>query len=58
MKKKMGCLHAHYSNIAYIENALSSDKLELVHFVDPGLMSRISSDTHFDVAQAKQKVLD
>lgn len=58
MKKKIGCLHAHYSNIAYIENALASDKVELVHFVDPGLMSRISSDNHFDEAQAKQKVLD
>lgn len=58
MKKKIGCLHAHYSNIAYIENVLASDKVELVHFVDPGLMSRISSDTHFDEAQAKQKVLD
>lgn len=58
MKKKLGCLHAHYSNIAYIQNALSSDKLELVHFVDPGLMSRMTSDPNFEEAHAKQKVLE
>lgn len=58
MKKRIACLHAHYSNIQYIENALSSDELELVHFVDPGLMSRISSDKNFDEVQAKNKVIE
>lgn len=58
MKKRIACLHAHYSNIQYIENALSSDELELVHFVDPGLMSRISADKNFDEVQAKNKVIE
>ncbi|MBP1906335.1 aspartate/glutamate racemase [Paenibacillus turicensis] len=58
MKKRIACLHAHYSNIQYIENALSSDELELVHFVDPGLMSVISSDKNFDEVQAKNKVIE
>lgn len=58
MKKRIACLHAHYSNIQYIENALSSDELELVHFVDPGLMSRISSDENFDEVQAQNKVIE
>lgn len=58
MKKRIACLHAHYSNIQYIENALSSDELELVHFVDPGLMSRISSDKNFDEVQAQNKVIE
>ncbi|WP_379968814.1 hypothetical protein [Ectobacillus sp. sgz5001026] len=38
MKRKIGCLHAHYSNIAYIEQALSLCEIECIHFVDPGLM--------------------
>ncbi|MFC4809597.1 aspartate/glutamate racemase family protein [Paenibacillus sp. GCM10023250] len=58
MKRRIGCLHAHYSNIAYIEHAISSDDLEWIHFVDPGLMSRITSDNNFDEAQAKNKVLE
>lgn len=58
MKKKIACLHAHYSNIQYIQNALTSDELELVHFVDPGLMSRITSDKNFDEGQAKNKVIE
>lgn len=57
-KKKIACLHAHYSNIQYIQNALTSDELELVHFVDPGLMSRITSDKNFDEGQAKNKVIE
>jgi aspartate/glutamate racemase len=58
MKKRIACLHAHYSNIDYIQNALSSYELELVHFVDPGLMSRVTSDKSFDEVQAKNKVIE
>lgn len=56
--KKIGCLHAHYSNIEYIQNALATDKLEFVHFVDPGLMSRIQADKVFDEITAKNKVIE
>ncbi|SEB91899.1 hypothetical protein [Paenibacillus sp. GP183] len=58
MKKKIGCLHAHYSNIEYIQNAITSDEFELIHFVDPGLMSRITTDNNFDEAKAKNKVIE
>lgn len=58
MKKTIGCLHAHYSNIAHIENALASDEREFVHFVDPGLMSRIAWDSSFDDAKAKGKAVE
>lgn len=56
MRKKVGCLHAHYSNIEYIEEALSSYDVELIHFVDPALMYRITSDESFKVADAQKKV--
>lgn len=56
MKKKIGCLHAHYSNIDYIEKALSAYNVELSHFVDPGLMYRVMNDPGFTESEAKRKV--
>ncbi|WP_445491179.1 hypothetical protein [Niallia sp. 03133] len=56
MRKKLGCLHAHYSNIDYLENALSSYDIELVHFVDPALMYRVASDENFKEEDAQNKV--
>lgn len=56
MKKRIGCLHAHYTNIDYIEQALSSYEVELLHFVDPALVFRVSSDVTFSPADAEQKV--
>ena len=40
--KRLGCLHAHYSNIEYIENAFAPYNIELIHFVDPGLMYQVT----------------
>ncbi|MFS0774786.1 hypothetical protein ABC255_01935 [Neobacillus sp. 3P2-tot-E-2] len=56
MKKRIGCLHAHYSNIDYIEIALSAYDVELSHFVDPGLMVRVMSDSDFTDADAISRV--
>ncbi|MFJ6413359.1 hypothetical protein ACIQLG_11285 [Terribacillus saccharophilus] len=56
LKRKLGCLHAHYSNIEYINEALSSYDIELIHFVDPALMHRVTSDKTFKAADAQNKV--
>jgi aspartate/glutamate racemase len=56
LRKKLGCLHAHYSNIEYIENALSPYNIELIHFVDPALMYRVTSDENFQESDAQNKV--
>ncbi|WP_342041886.1 hypothetical protein [Bacillus sp. OTU2372] len=48
--------NAHYSNIEYIDNALSSYDIELIHFVDPALMYRVTSDENFKEANAQNKV--
>ncbi len=56
MKKRLGCLHAHYSNIEYIENAFSPYDIELIHFVDPALIYRITSDENFKEEDAQNKV--
>jgi glutamate racemase len=58
LKKKIGCLHAHYSNIDYIETAFAAYDIELTHFVDPGLMQRVTSDPNFTEAEAERKVKD
>ncbi|MBD1382984.1 hypothetical protein [Metabacillus arenae] len=56
LKKRVGCLHAHYSNIEYIEKALSSFEVELIHFVDPALMYRVTADENFLTSDAQNKV--
>lgn len=34
----IACLHAHYSNINYLERSFQSHAVQLQHFVDPGVM--------------------
>jgi aspartate/glutamate racemase len=56
LRKRLGCLHAHYSNIEYIENALSPFNIELIHFVDPALMYRVTFDENYQESDAQNKV--
>ncbi|QAY65746.1 hypothetical protein [Paenibacillus protaetiae] len=49
---KIGCLHAHYSNIPYLEAA--AEGMDLIHFVDPGLINRVAAG--MDLDKAKRKV--
>ena len=58
MTKTIGCLHAHHSNIGYVERALGSYSAELVHFVDPGLIRRMSADAAFGSEQAGDRVAE
>jgi hypothetical protein len=46
----------HHSNIAYIDAIVDPERVELLHFVDPGLMHRIGSDASFTPAEAEQQV--
>ncbi|PER19977.1 hypothetical protein CN485_26745 [Bacillus cereus] len=39
--KKLACLHAHHSNIEYIDRVLQSFEIEILHFVDPILSHRL-----------------
>ncbi|MCU5684070.1 hypothetical protein OCF64_19850 [Bacillus wiedmannii] len=54
--KRLGCLHAHYSNIEYIESAFSLFNIELIHFVDPALMYRVTLNENFQESDAQFKV--
>jgi hypothetical protein len=42
--------------IEYIENALSPYNIELIHFVDPALMYRVTSNENFQESGAQLKV--
>lgn len=55
--KRIGCFHAHYSNIEHIEKALNIFDVELVHFVDPGL-DRIKMDADFTNEIVEKKVIE
>ncbi|CAG7617892.1 hypothetical protein PAESOLCIP111_02059 [Paenibacillus solanacearum] len=52
---RIGCLHAHHSNIPYVEEALASERMERLHFVDPGLIHRLTGG-ETGIAEAAAKV--
>ncbi|MGH2531932.1 MAG: hypothetical protein ACRDJW_06450 [Thermomicrobiales bacterium] len=52
----LGCLHAHHSNIAYIDQILVPYEIATIHFVDPGLMRRITHDPGFAGEHALRRV--
>ncbi|MCM3409470.1 hypothetical protein M3676_05655 [Metabacillus litoralis] len=54
--KKVGCIHAHYSNINYLEKVFSPSDVEFLHFVDPGLMHCIQAGHSLSRADAQAKV--
>lgn len=54
--KKLTCLHAHHSNIPYIEDLLKPFPIEITHHVDSSLMDQIKNDPPFDIQLAQAKV--
>ena len=51
-------LHAHHSNIDYIEQAFDGQHVELIHFVDPGLIKVIQSNSTMNIAAKVQEQLE
>ena len=49
----IACLHAHYSNISYIERAFRCHSVQLQHYVDPGVMWHVQ---HHQIKEAKIQV--
>lgn len=56
MGGQIGFLHAHHSNIEAVESGLCHLKLQAVHFVEPGLVHRITNDPTFTEEAARQRV--
>ncbi|WP_409174713.1 hypothetical protein [Brevibacillus fortis] len=42
---RIACLHGHYSNISLLSDAFAAFDVELIHFVDPGLLLQ-NAGTH------------
>lgn len=55
-RTRLGCLHMHHSNIAYIDGIVDPERTEIVHFVEPGLMRRIGSERGIASDQAGEQV--
>lgn len=55
LNKKLGCLHAHFSNVDYMQKAFSPYEIELVHFVDPGLLYKVESVGNLQAHDVKNK---
>jgi hypothetical protein len=55
-KTRLGCLHMHHSNIAYVDGIVDAERVEALHFVDPGLMRRITSEPGFTADEAREQV--
>ncbi|WP_340701427.1 hypothetical protein [Brevibacillus borstelensis] len=53
---RLGCLHAHHSNIALISDGLCIDGLALTHFVDPGVLIRSELSGHFPDEASRAKI--
>ncbi|MGE7881966.1 hypothetical protein [Bacillus sp. NPDC094077] len=56
--KKLACLHAHYSNIEYIEHILQSFEIEILHFVDPIIAHSLKIESEFEREVARNKLKD
>lgn len=56
--EKLACLHAHHSNIEYIDRALQSFGIEILHFVDPILSCILKKDYDFEKEQARNNLKD
>lgn len=56
--KKLACLHAHYSNVEYIDRVLQPFEIEILHFVDPIIAHRQQIESGFERAVARNKLKD
>ncbi|MFD2329196.1 aspartate/glutamate racemase family protein [Cohnella sp. GCM10020058] len=56
MALKIACLHAHESNIAYIQGMRVPVGMSWTHYVDPGLIARIGADASFTEQRAREHV--
>ncbi|MGM0711333.1 hypothetical protein ACWKW1_16765 [Brevibacillus parabrevis] len=54
--KRIACLHAHHSNIALLADAFAAFDVELVPFVDPGILLQSTGAVALAVEQAHAKL--
>jgi hypothetical protein len=57
MTQRIGCLHAHHSAISAIDQGLAGLDLALVHFVEPGLIGRLTGPESLPADLARQRLI-
>ena len=50
---KVACLHAHHSNISYIEDAFSKTNIIFLHVVNPILLHELNASLNVELIKAK-----
>lgn len=58
VRHRLACLHAHHANAAPLDGLFPPDAVEVVHYVDPGLVRRMAADPAFDAAARRGRVAD
>lgn len=52
----LGCLHGHHANIAPLDGVFPQGAVEVVHYVDPGLLRRQAADPVFPEREQRARV--
>ncbi|TQK74616.1 hypothetical protein FB479_101218 [Brevibacillus sp. AG162] len=55
---RIACLHGHYSNISLLSDAFAAFDVELIHFVDPGLLLQNAGTPVHTTEQSHAKLRD
>lgn len=58
MPPVIACLHAHHSNIAFLDAALGAQGFAATHYVDPGTVHRLTTDPGLSRAEAAARLQD
>lgn len=57
-RPRVACLHVHHGNIPYLDEALAALQADAVHYVDPGLLARLTGDDAFSDADSRTRAVE
>jgi len=56
--KRIACLHGHFSNISLLADAFASIEMDMVHYVDPGLLLNSEGKNALMKEQSQAKLVE
>ncbi|MFP3389567.1 hypothetical protein [Brevibacillus sp. SIMBA_040] len=56
--KRIACLHGHFSNISLLADAFASVEMDMVHYVDPGLLLNSEGKNALTKEQSQAKLVE
>ncbi|AWB88585.1 hypothetical protein [Homoserinimonas hongtaonis] len=57
-RQRVACIHVHHGNIAYLDEVLAALDADGVHYVDPGLLARLTRDDSFSDADGRSRTVE